>query len=148
MTNHDVYPLTSFHWGTYRVETRDDEVVALHPFEEDPDPSPIGQGYVGVLNGPDRITAPMVRKSWLEGGPGTAGALRGTDDFVEVGSQGKVDIVKACRRKNVPHSRFPRQSESAGGIVVLARLHSGKLRRAAHRELVPLVFFWRTPHRK
>ena len=85
MTNRDVYPLTSFHWGTYRVETRDDEVVALHPFEEDPDPSPIGQGYVGVLNGPDRITAPMARKSWLEGGPGTAGALRGTDDFVEVG---------------------------------------------------------------
>ena len=31
-------PLTSFHWGTYRVEARDGEVVALHPFEEDPDP--------------------------------------------------------------------------------------------------------------
>ena len=77
MTNRDRHPLTSFHWGTYRVEARDDEVVALHPFEEDPDPSPIGQGYVGVLNGPDRITAPMVRKSWLEGGPGAAGELRG-----------------------------------------------------------------------
>ena len=77
-------PLTSFHWGSYRVEARKDEVVALHPFEEDPDPSSIGQGYVGVLNGPDRITAPMVRKSWLEGGPGTGGHLRGKDDFVEV----------------------------------------------------------------
>ena len=84
MTNYDAYPLTSFHWGTYRVEARDGEVVALHPFEEDLDPSPIGQGYVGVLNDPDRITAPMVRKSWLEGGPGTGGHLRGKDDFVEV----------------------------------------------------------------
>lgn len=77
-------PLTSFHCGTYRVEARNGELVALHPFEEDPDPSPIGQGYVGVLNGPDRITAPMVRKSWLEGGPGTRSHLRGKEGFVEV----------------------------------------------------------------
>ena len=41
LTNRDRHPLTSFHWGTYRVEARDDEVVALHPFEEDPDPSPM-----------------------------------------------------------------------------------------------------------
>ena len=78
------FPLTSFHWGTYRVEARDGEVVALHPFEEDPDPSPIGQGYLEVLNGPDRITAPMVRKSWLEGGPGTAGDRRGKEEFARV----------------------------------------------------------------
>ena len=99
MTNRDRHPLTSFHWGTYRVEARDDEVVALHPFEEDPDPSPIGQGYVGVLNGPDRITAPMVRKSWLEGGPGTAGELRGKDDFVEVGWDEAERLVAAELRR-------------------------------------------------
>ena len=99
MTNRDRHPLTSFHWGTYRVEARDDEVVALHPFEEDPDPSPIGQGYVGVLNGPDRIMAPMVRKSWLEGGPGTAGELRGKDDFVEVGWDEAERLVAAELRR-------------------------------------------------
>lgn len=99
MTNRDRYPLITFHWGTYRVETRDDEVVALHPFEEDPDPSPIGQGYVGVLNGPNRITAPMVRKSWLEGGPGTAGELRGKDDFVEVGWDEAERLVAAELRR-------------------------------------------------
>lgn len=99
MTNRDRHPLTSFHWGTYRVEARDDEVVALHPFEEDPDPSQIGQGYVGVLNGPDRITAPMVRKSWLEGGPGTAGELRGKDDFVEVGWDEAERLVAAELRR-------------------------------------------------
>ena len=99
MTNRDRHPLTSFHWGTYRVEARDDEVVALHPFEEDPDPSQIGQGYVGVLNGPDRITAPMVRKSWLEGGPGTAGELRGRDDFVEVGWDEAERLVAAELRR-------------------------------------------------
>lgn len=76
--------LTSSHWGTYRVEVRDGRVTALHPFEEDLDPSPIGNGIVDVLEGPTRITAPMIRKSWLEGGPGTAGDKRGQDSFVEV----------------------------------------------------------------
>jgi biotin/methionine sulfoxide reductase len=84
MTSNDHLPLTSFHWGTYRVETEAGEVKALHPFDQDPDPSHIGAGYVGVLNGPDRITAPQVRKGWLEGEVGTSGAQRGKDAFVEV----------------------------------------------------------------
>jgi biotin/methionine sulfoxide reductase len=77
--------LTTGHWGTYRVEIRDGRVTALHPFEEDSDPSSIGNGIVDVLEGPTRITAPMIRKSWLEGGPGTAGDRRGRESFVEVG---------------------------------------------------------------
>ena len=76
--------LTSSHWGTYRVEVTDGRVTALRDFEEDPDPSPIGHGIVDVLEGPTRITTPMVRKSWLEGGPGTAGEKRGEEDFVAV----------------------------------------------------------------
>lgn len=76
--------LTSAHWGTYHVDVKDGRVTGLRPFGPDNDPSPIGQGIAGVLDGPTRITAPMVRKSWLEGGPGTAGHLRGTDSFVQV----------------------------------------------------------------
>ncbi|MCR9125572.1 MAG: molybdopterin guanine dinucleotide-containing S/N-oxide reductase [Rhodobacteraceae bacterium] len=76
--------LTSTHWGTYRVERSDGRVTALHPFEKDPDPSPIGPGIVDVLDGPTRITAPMVRESWLRDGPGARGDLRGSDRFVEV----------------------------------------------------------------
>ncbi len=76
--------LTSSHWGTYRVDVSDGRVTSLRGFEQDPDPSPIGPGIVDVLDGPTRITAPMVRKSWLEGGPGTAGEKRGSDEFVEV----------------------------------------------------------------
>ncbi|MGB7241693.1 MAG: molybdopterin guanine dinucleotide-containing S/N-oxide reductase [Sulfitobacter sp.] len=76
--------LTSSHWGTYRVEVSDGRVTALRGFEHDPDPSPIGPGIVDVLEGPMRIMAPMVRKSWLEGGPGAAGEKRGSDEFIEV----------------------------------------------------------------
>ena len=63
-------PLTSSHWGVFRAETSGGKVTALHPFEADPDPSPIGQGILSTLDAPSRIKAPMVRKSWLEGGPG------------------------------------------------------------------------------
>lgn len=77
-------PLTSSHWGTYRVEAADGVVKALHPFEHDPDPSPIGPGIVDVLTGPTRVTEPMIRKSWLEHGPGAAPELRGREPFVAV----------------------------------------------------------------
>ncbi|MEM8579608.1 MAG: molybdopterin guanine dinucleotide-containing S/N-oxide reductase [Pseudomonadota bacterium] len=82
MENRDL--LTSTHWGTYRVDVEDGRVTALRGFEHDPDPSPIGPGIVDVLEGPARIMAPMVRKSWLEGTPGSAGEKRGSDDFIEV----------------------------------------------------------------
>lgn len=84
MTPQDRPLLTSSHWGTYEVDVVDGQVVALTDFSEDQDPSPIGHGIVDVLDDPTRITSPMVRKSWLEGGPGAAGELRGADTFVAV----------------------------------------------------------------
>ncbi|MGC3939613.1 molybdopterin-dependent oxidoreductase [Roseobacter sp. EG26] len=87
--------LTSSHWGTYSVDVVDGQVTGLRNFEHDPDPSPIGHGIVDVLEGPTRITAPMVRKSWLEGGPGTAGQKRGLEEFVEVSWQDVNKIVAA-----------------------------------------------------
>ena len=75
-------PLTAAHWGTYRVRTEHGRAVGMEGFEHDPDPSPIGQGILDVQDGPTRITAPMVRQSWLEQGPGAATERRGVDPFV------------------------------------------------------------------
>jgi len=75
-------PLTTAHWGTYRVRTEGGQAVGMEGFERDPDPSPIGSGILDVQDGPTRITAPMVRTSWLDGGPGTATERRGVDPFV------------------------------------------------------------------
>lgn len=84
MSNREDLPLTSTHWGTYRVETHDGNVTALHGFERDNDPSPIGPGILDVLDGPTRITTPMVRLSWHENGPGSHPEKRGSDPFVSV----------------------------------------------------------------
>ncbi len=77
-------PLTAGHWGVYRAEVVNNKLQALHPFEMDAAPSPIGQGYLGVLDDPLRIRAPMVRKSWLVDGPGAATERRGSDPFVQI----------------------------------------------------------------
>ncbi len=77
-------PLTSSHWGTYRAQVEGGKVVALHEFEEDQDPSPIGKGMVGVLDGPTRVTSPMVRNSWYYEGPGSNCDRRGAEPFVKV----------------------------------------------------------------
>ena len=84
MSTRDRELLTSSHWGTYRVEVKGGKVAALHAFEADPDPSPIGPGIIDALDHPTRITQPMFRESWLEGGPGHNTDKRGADAFVPV----------------------------------------------------------------
>ena len=59
MANRETLPLTSNHWGTYRVETENGKVKALHGFEQDDDVSPIGQGIIDVLDAPSRIKTPV-----------------------------------------------------------------------------------------
>ncbi len=78
------YPLTSFHWGTYRAETRDGKLRALHPFEEDPHPSPIGLDLPGLLNHPLRIKRPAIREGWLKRDRREDRRGRGSEPFVEV----------------------------------------------------------------
>ncbi|MEC8109082.1 MAG: molybdopterin guanine dinucleotide-containing S/N-oxide reductase [Pseudomonadota bacterium] len=77
--------LTSTHWGTYRYKTENGKVTALTPFEDDTAPNTIGQGIIDVLDHETRITQPMVRQGWLEGGPGNRHMeKRGSDRFVAI----------------------------------------------------------------
>ncbi|MEO8751228.1 MAG: molybdopterin-dependent oxidoreductase [Casimicrobiaceae bacterium] len=84
--------LTSTHWGTYRVEQRDGRPVALHPFEHDRDPSPIGQSIIDSLHAPCRVRRPAIRRGFLRSGPASRD-LRGRDQFVEVPWDEALDVV-------------------------------------------------------
>ena len=77
-------PLTATHWGTYRAVVRDGRLTALRGFEEDADPSPIGDGMVDTLDDPCRIPQPMVREGWLEHGAASDRSKRGAEPFVAV----------------------------------------------------------------
>ncbi|WP_240959297.1 molybdopterin-dependent oxidoreductase [Rhodococcus sp. HNM0563] len=71
------------HWGMYSAEARGGEVVAVHPFAGDRDPSPILANVPGSVRHRARIAGPVVRRGWLENGPGPT-TRRGSDEFVAV----------------------------------------------------------------
>ncbi len=96
-------PLTSFHWGTYRVETDHRGVKAFYPFEEDRDPSFIVNGYLDTINSSKRIKTPMVREGWLDNDYKDSGFKRGKDNFIKVGwdtvEKLVVDSLKSAIKK-------------------------------------------------
>jgi len=93
MTSH--LPLTTTHWGTYRARIEAGRLVELHPFEHDPDPSPIGRSIPGVLTDAARVRRPAIRRSYLEKGIGAGGSGRGSEPFVEVSWEKALDIAAA-----------------------------------------------------
>jgi biotin/methionine sulfoxide reductase len=89
------FPTTATHWGTYRGEVRGGRLVALHPYEGDPDPSPIARNIPASLEHPCRIRRPSVRRSFLEKRRAAGGEGRGREAFVEVDWDVALDLVAA-----------------------------------------------------
>ena len=87
--------LTSSHWGVYEFEVEKGRLSALKPFVEDLDPSPIGHSIIDLLDNKTRIKTPVVRESWLTGGPGSASERRGSDRFVALNWDEAETIVAA-----------------------------------------------------
>jgi biotin/methionine sulfoxide reductase len=82
------------HWGVYEVEADPGaNAPKLFNLTSDPDPNPIGLDQFDPSVTALRITRPAIRKSWLEGGPGTGGERRGAEPFVEVDWDTALDFV-------------------------------------------------------
>lgn len=87
---------TATHWGAYEAVVEDGRLVAIEPLAADPDPSPIAQNYIGLLDHPARIAQPMVRQGWLERGPRPGGGEgRGAEPFVAVSWERALDLLAA-----------------------------------------------------
>ncbi len=84
---------TSSHWGIYEVQPRAEGAPALVPWSGDPDPNEIGVHALAPELQRVRVRRPSVRRSWLDGGPGTAPHLRGREPFVEVDWTTALDLV-------------------------------------------------------
>src|SRR5436190_2148181 len=61
------------HWGAFQAEVEAGTVVAVHPWRDDPDPSPLLENIPGSLRHRARIAQPMIRAGWLDRGPGPDG---------------------------------------------------------------------------
>jgi biotin/methionine sulfoxide reductase len=79
------------HWGPQLIESDGTTVTRVLAHPTDPDPAVIATGMEAATE--CRVAKPSIRKSWLEGGPGTATERRGTDPFVEVEWDVALDLV-------------------------------------------------------
>ncbi len=84
---------TVTHWGPFLIKSDGERITEVNDHPSDPDPSPIGQGLKAATE--LRVAKPAIRKSWLEGGPGSATELRGKEPFIEVEWDEALDLVAA-----------------------------------------------------
>ncbi|HEV2236316.1 MAG TPA: molybdopterin-dependent oxidoreductase, partial [Ktedonobacterales bacterium] len=96
----------SSHWGVFEAEVADGQVIAVHPYPRDPDPSPILKNIPGSLRHPTRVTQPMVRAGWLDRGPGPDNH-RSAEPFVPV-SWGTATELLATELRRVRDQHGPR----------------------------------------
>ncbi len=83
----------SSHWGAFsaRMGTAG---LELRPHPADPDPSALLHNMPAALNHRARVAQPMVRRGWLERGPGPD-ARRGRDAFVALPWDRALDLLGA-----------------------------------------------------
>ena len=72
----------SSHWGAFSGHWSGDRLI-IEPHPGDPAPSPLLRNFPDAIRHKARIRHPMVRRGWLEHGPGP-GAQRGRDDYVQM----------------------------------------------------------------
>jgi biotin/methionine sulfoxide reductase len=83
----------SSHWGAFSARQRGGAAgIEVRPHPEDPAPSALLGNIPDAPDHPTRVTQPMVRRGWLQDGPG-ATDRRGRDPFVAVGWDEAIALV-------------------------------------------------------
>jgi biotin/methionine sulfoxide reductase len=95
----------SSHWGAFSASWHDGRLV-VRPHPDDPDPSPILQNFPDALHHRVRVAQPMVRRGWLENGPGPD-RRRGNDSFVPMSWDQVLDLL-AGELRRVKDTHGPR----------------------------------------
>jgi biotin/methionine sulfoxide reductase len=81
----------SSHWGVFSARMREGR-LEVRPYENDPDPNGIIENFPEALRHRARVARPMVRRGWLENGPGADGR-RGRDEFVPMSWSAVLDLL-------------------------------------------------------
>ena len=102
---------TSTHWGNYQIEVADDKIVAVHPYADEADPSPLGQSLNDTQDPRVRVAQPMVRHGFLRDGINANRTMRGREPFVAVDWGTAFDLVA---------SELKRVSEEHGNQAIYA----------------------------
>lgn len=85
--------LTAAHWGAFEAIVEQGRMVAVQPVQDDPAPNELIEMAPWQVHADNRIRYPVVRKSWLENGPGSHNALRGRDEWIRVSWDEAIKLV-------------------------------------------------------
>lgn len=91
------YRQHSSHWGAFSARMVDGR-LDIRPFPGDGEPSALLNNIPDSISHPARLRRPLVRKGWLEDGPGPD-ARRGTDSYVEMGWPEAIKIAATELRR-------------------------------------------------
>lgn len=92
----------SSHWGAFSGELRQGR-LRVAPYPEDPAPSPLLSNFETALDHKSRVGKPLVRRGWLERGPGPD-ERRGRDSYIELDWDDAIDLLSAeLKRVNESH---------------------------------------------
>lgn len=80
----DSRTLFGTHFGIYEINAGRRGRPELKPFFADAASSPLGRGFLEMVDHPMRIRRPCIRSSYFRDGPGAEVRRRGMDAFVEV----------------------------------------------------------------
>src|SRR5690348_1980140 len=75
---------TASHWGSIKAKVNQGRLIAVAPFDEDRNPSPMIEAMVAAVYDRTRVSHPMVRSGYLAKGPDSDRSPRGTEAFVPV----------------------------------------------------------------
>ncbi|WP_245216035.1 molybdopterin-dependent oxidoreductase [Pararoseomonas baculiformis] len=92
MPDTDFIPHTS-HWGAFSARWRDG-ALEVRPHPADPDPNGILQNFPDALRHRARVAQPMVRRGWLDRGPGPD-ARRGSDSYGPLAWDKAIELLGA-----------------------------------------------------
>jgi biotin/methionine sulfoxide reductase len=81
----------SSHWGAFSGRWSNGELL-IEPHPGDPEPSPLLKNFPDALRHKARILHPMIRRGWLQRGPGPDTA-RGRDEFIRVDWHTALDLL-------------------------------------------------------
>ena len=84
---------TATHWGNHQIKTVNGQLASVHAYQDDLDPTPLGQALLDSQDPRVRISQPMVRAGFLEHGPRAGHNRRGQEPFVAVSWEQALDLV-------------------------------------------------------
>lgn len=94
MHSHGETATSLTHWGAFRARVADGDIIEVAATPGDTDPSPLLGNLPGSVRHRSRITAPAVRRGWLENGPGPTDR-RGAEEFVKLSWDELTELLAA-----------------------------------------------------